>query len=177
MDARTRLTPPELRYDASTITLHWITALLIVLMWLGGQTIDLLGKDWAKDLRSLHICMGLLLAVVLGVRVCWRLTKGRTLPNATGLMHTIARVTHYLLYLAAGGTVALGVITAWLRGDEVFALFSFPGGLTTLGHTVRGYHSLAANAILILAGAHAAAALFHHYVLRDDILRRMLPRI
>jgi cytochrome b561 len=42
-------------------------------------------------------------------------------------------------------------------------------------HRIGGYHALAANALAILAGLHAAAALFHHYVMRDDILRRMLP--
>ena len=40
---------------------------------------------------------------------------------------------------------------------------------------IHGWHELAANAILIVAGLHAAAALFHHYILRDATLRRMLP--
>lgn len=177
MDTERRLTLPQLRYDTATMILHWTTALLIVLMWLSGQTIGSLGKAWSPDLRSLHICAGLALAAVLAVRVLWRLTNGRSLPDADhGLMQTLARVTHYLLYLLAGGVVALGVATAWLRGDDVFALLRFPGGDRTLAHMVRGYHSVAANAILILAGAHAAAALFHHYALRDGVLRRMLPR-
>ena len=40
---------------------------------------------------------------------------------------------------------------------------------------IHGWHALAANAILIVAGLHAAAALFHHFILRDATLRRMLP--
>jgi cytochrome b561 len=151
-------------------------ALLVGLLWVGGQTIDALGKNAASTLRSVHISLGFTLAVVLAVRVLWRLTSGRSLPGADiGLLHQIARVTHYLLYLVAGTTVALGVTAAWLRGDAVFGLFAFPGGERELGHTVRGFHALAANAMLILAGLHAAAALFHHYVLRDSVLRRMLP--
>jgi cytochrome b561 len=42
-------------------------------------------------------------------------------------------------------------------------------------HLIGGWHALAANAILVVAGVHAAAALFHHYILRDPTLRRMLP--
>jgi cytochrome b561 len=44
-----------------------------------------------------------------------------------------------------------------------------------LGHDLQSWHATAANAILVLAGIHAAAALFHHYVWRDGVLRRMLP--
>jgi cytochrome b561 len=169
--------PAQLRYDANTIALHWVTAVLVVLMWVSGQTIDWLGHDWSQLLRSIHICIGLTLAVVLGVRLVWRVTSGRSLPDADpGLMQTVARMTHYLLYVVACGTVALGVTSAWVRGDTVFGLVSFPGGWSRpTAHDVLDYHSLAANAILIVAGCHAAAALFHHYVLRDGVLRRMLP--
>ena len=45
----------------------------------------------------------------------------------------------------------------------------------SLRHLVGDWHALAANAILIVAGVHGAAALFHHFVLRDATLRRMLP--
>jgi cytochrome b561 len=40
---------------------------------------------------------------------------------------------------------------------------------------IGGWHALAANTVVIIAGVHAAAALFHHYILRDATLRRMLP--
>jgi cytochrome b561 len=46
-----------------------------------------------------------------------------------------------------------------------------------LRHLIGDWHALAANAILILAGVHAAAALFHHFILRDGVLRRMLPMV
>lgn len=167
--------PP--RYDAITIMLHWLTAVFFGLLWAGGQTIDALGSEWTPLLRSVHICLGVFLTVVLATRVLWHVTSGRRLSTADhGLQHQIARVTHYVLYLLAGVTVALGVTTAWLHGDAVFGLFAFPGGVRELGHTVHGFHALAANAVLILAGLHAAAALFHNYVLRDRVMQRMLFR-
>jgi cytochrome b561 len=43
------------------------------------------------------------------------------------------------------------------------------------GHWIGGYHALAANTVLILAGLHAVVALSHHYIMRDDVLARMAP--
>ncbi|MBN9507830.1 MAG: cytochrome b/b6 domain-containing protein [Alphaproteobacteria bacterium] len=170
------MTQDHVHYDRSTIVLHWLTALLVTLLWLGGQTIDVLGRDVAVSLRSLHITLGITLAVVLAIRVSWRLSRGRSLPDAeSGVLQAAARVTHYVLYLAAGATIALGLTAAYFRGDVVFGLLAFPGGARDLGRTIKGYHALAANFVLILAGLHAAAALFHHYVLRDGVLRRMFP--
>ena len=48
-------------------------------------------------------------------------------------------------------------------------------GDRALVHQIGDWHALAANALLIVAGVHAAAALFHHYILHDETLRRMLP--
>jgi len=45
-----------------------------------------------------------------------------------------------------------------------------------LRHSIGKLHETVANAILLVAALHAAAALFHHYVLRDSTLRHMLPR-
>jgi len=42
-------------------------------------------------------------------------------------------------------------------------------------HLVGSWHVLAANMVLIVASVHAAAALLHHYILRDETLQRMLP--
>ncbi len=164
------------RYDDRSIALHWITATLIALLWLGGQTVDSLGHATVPLLRSLHISLGLLLAVVLTLRVLWRLTSGRRLPGA-GLAHRVAQAGHGLLYLLAGTAVGLGLATAWFRGYAVFGLFAFPGNDRTFAHTLRGLHELAANAILLIALGHAAVALGHHYLLRDGVLRRMLPQL
>jgi cytochrome b561 len=67
-----------------------------------------------------------------------------------------------------------------MQGDSIWNLFTVPaydpGNVRALSRWMRGWHGTAANTILIIAGLHAAAALFHHYLLRDDVLRRMLPR-
>jgi cytochrome b561 len=162
------------RYDRTTIVLHWATALLIGLLWGGAQIIDAFGQAMEPTLRSLHVTLGLTLAAVLLARIAWRVTAGRSLPADDGVMGLAARAAHYLLYILASATVALGITYAWLRGTVVWGL-AFPGGHKELAHGIREFHELGANAVLLLAGAHAFAALFHHYVLRDGVLRRMLP--
>lgn len=182
MDAGpTVIAAKQLRYDTNTIMLHWLTAGLIVILWLSGQLTDIFGHGEPVIYTvSFHATLGVALGLVLVVRVIWRLTNGRSLPGAnSGLLEIAARATHYALYLLIGGTVLLGLLTVWARGQNVWGWFTLPMLDPTndgLRHQLRGLHGLAANVIGILAGLHAAAALFHHYVLRDGVLRRMLPR-
>jgi cytochrome b561 len=64
------------------------------------------------------------------------------------------------------------------RGDNLFGLVQVPAfdpGNRALRRAAAGWHELAANWLLILAGLHALVALAHHYIRRDGVLRRMLP--
>ena len=94
------------------------------------------------------------------------------------MLLAIARVTHWLLYALLVVAVGFGIANVWVRGDSIFNLFRIPPydpGNRALMHLIGDRHALFANAVLIVAGVHAAAALFHHYILRDATLRRMLP--
>ena len=168
------------RYDTPTIALHWATALLVALLWAIGETIDFAPKGPLRlDYIALHIVLGALLGLVLLGRLAWRHTRGARLPvEGPRLLALAAQAVHWLLYLLVAGTVALGLATAWVQGRSVFGLFSLPSfapGDRALAHQIFSLHSLGATAVLILAGLHAAAALAHHYAMRDDTLRRMLP--
>jgi cytochrome b561 len=168
-------------YDRRTIALHWLTAALVVSLWLLGQTIDWFPKGSPRALaRSTHIALGLALAVVLIRRIWWRLGGGVHLPQVgSGILGTIASLTHKILYLLLVGTVLLGIANAWIRGDTLFMVVKIPAldpGNTALRKFVEDSHSWAALVLLIAAGLHAAAGLLHHLVLKDGILRRMLPQ-
>ena len=170
-----------LRHDRTTIVLHWTTAMLVVVLWTIGQTIDVFPNGPLRiDYRSVHIVCGVALGVVLVARLTWRLTRRESLPPIDhGVLLFIARATHWLLYALLVTAVGLGVAYLWVRGDSIFNLFAVPAydpvNQRALSHQVGGWHALAANTILIVAGLHAAAALVHHFVLRDATLRRMLP--
>lgn len=169
-----------MRYDGKTIVLHWLTAGLVVSLWVIAKVIDDFASGWPRvTVRSVHITLGVCLAVVLVVRLAWRFGGGVKLPAAeAGVAGLLARAVHGVLYLLVIAVVLGGVANVWVRGDSIFGLFQVPAfapGDRALRRLVGGWHELGANAILILAGLHAAAALVHHYVRRDGVLRRMLP--
>lgn len=169
-----------LRYDPTTIALHWVTAVLVVSLWIIGQTVDFPPTPALRvDYRSLHIVFGVTLGIILLARLAWRLTRRDAPPPIDqGLLLVIARLTHWGLYVLLVLAVGLGIATTWTRGDSIFGLFSIPAfdpGNRALMRQIHGWHALAANTLLIVAGLHAAAALFHHFIMRDATLRRMLP--
>jgi cytochrome b561 len=165
-------------YDRTTISLHWITTGLVVVLWIIGQT-----ADWFPDgplntdYWSIHVVFGFALAIVIAGRIIWRNSGGRRLPAAdTGVLHVVATATHYGLYLLLLAVVALGIINAFVRGYNLFDLVSLPQvGDRAMRKPITHWHGFAANLLLGLAGLHAAAALFHQYIIRDSVLARMLP--
>lgn len=171
---------PAVSYDGVSIALHWLTAGLVVTLWTLGQTIDFFPKGAPKiDARSTHFVLGATLGIVLLIRVTWRASAGRRLPRAhPGWIGVSAKLVHYGLYLLLGVTVVLGIFNAWQRGDVFFNIWTIPKlvpGDVALKRILEDLHSDFADIVLIVAGLHAAAALAHHYLLRDSVLRRMLP--
>ena len=174
----TSITPP--RYDPTTIALHWATATLVAVLWLIGQTADWLpDHGWANTgLWSTHVALGFVLAAVLVWRIVWRWDAGRKLPPAdAGVLHLLAKAMHVGLYLMLVGVAALGIANAGVRGYSLYGLFHLPQlGDRAWRRPLTQWHGLAANVTLTLAGFHATAALVHHYVVRDRLIARMLPR-
>ena len=167
-------------YDRHTIVLHWLTAALVLLLWGSAQIIDYFAKGAPRwNMLGVHMTLGLILAVVLLRRVFWRLTAGTQLaPADKGWLGRLALSTHFLLYGLLIAQVLLGLANAWVRGDHVYTWFVIPAFSPLdrpLRQTVGDLHGMVADAILIIAGLHALAGLYHHYIVRDGVLRRMWP--
>lgn len=167
------------RYDRTTIVLHWLTALLVLVIFALAILWDFLPHDARKQMQSLHISLGLLLAAVLVLRLAWRATRGRRLPMAVaGLQGKAAKAMHYLLYLLLAVQVVLGIAWRWAQAEsfQFFGLFPLRFAAVRngpLAHTFGNLHDIIGWTIVILAGLHAAVALVHHYVLKDGVLQRM----
>ncbi len=169
------------RYDTTTILLHWITAILVVIQRLGAQTIDWFPRGHLRiDARSMHITGGLLLTAILIARLIWRATRGRRLPAAdAGILHFAAKATHWGLYALLIAMVLAGITLTVVRGDSLFNLVSIPSptpGNKDLAEQIQDIHGTIGWIILAVAGVHAAAALAHRYLWHDGVLVRMLPR-
>jgi len=166
-------------YDQKTIDYHWLSAVLVIGLWLLGQTIDWFPKDSPRIMaRSMHIAFGLLLAFVVIRRIWWRSTQGIKLPKVPGILGRLAGTVHYILYLLLISVLTIGIAAVWIRGDNIFNLFQIPAFDPT-NKALRGkvveLHGLFANYLIILAMTHALAALWHQWILKDNLINRMWP--
>ena len=168
-------------HDRRTIRLHWVTAALVAALWSLAQIID----DFPKGLprvsaRSTHILLGVLLAIVVVQRIRWRMQIARSLPLPGPLwLSALAKAAHRLLYIGLVAVIVLGLVNAWTRGDSLYGLVSIPKllpGQPQLKPMVELLHKYLANALVIVATLHALAALGHHFLLKDNVLRRMIGR-
>jgi len=168
------------RYDKRSVAYHWISAALILTLWLLGQNIDWFSRgDPRVYARSMHILLGVILGLIIALRLMWRRTGGAQLPPASaGLQGRLAIGVHHLLYALVTAIVLVGLACVWIRGDNIFNLFKLPvfdPSNPELRHTAVGLHGLLANILLALSACHAAAALWHHLIVKDKVLARMLP--
>jgi len=169
-------------YDNVSISLHWSTALLVIVQFALGQTWDWFAKPTRQVMESTHVSLGMLLAAVIVARLIWRLMPGHEVTEITsGWIRTASRSVHLLLYALLIGEVVLGFGWRWAQGHSVdfFGLFAIPGPYGQLDRPARGLlkelHEWGAWIIISVAGVHALGALYHHYVLKDRVLARMLP--
>jgi len=115
------------------------------------------------------------------LRIIWRAGPGRRLPpTASGITQTASELVHYALYGLLVSVVVLGFCFRWSQHVTLsfFGWLIIPAPFAfsqQQGHTIGDLHYWAATAVVALACGHASAALFHHYVLHDGILRRMWP--
>lgn len=169
-------------YDNVAISLHWVTALLVLFQFVSAETWDWLSKPARETMQSLHISFGVLLTLVIIARVVWRLIPGHQRPSiVSGWVEIASKCVHYLLYLLLVTQAGLGFAFRWAQGHAVsfFGMAGIPGPFGALDkagrHTIHNLHDKVGWAIIIIAFGHALAALYHHYRLHDRVLGRMLP--
>ena len=171
------------RFGWISILLHWLVAAMVVgLFALGLWMTGLSYYDpWYRQAPDLHKGIGVLLFLLLAFRLVWRSINGRPGPVAGSgrLEHRLAVVAHGALYALMILVMISGYLisTADGRGIDVFGLFSVPAtiqgveGQEDMAGTV---HLALAIGLVGLAGLHALAALKHHFLDRDETLKRML---
>lgn len=169
-------------YDNVAVTLHWLTALLVVVQFGLAITWDYFSHETSEAMEGVHISLGVLLTAIIIARIAWRLIPGHQVPSSqVGWVRLASKGVHYLLYALLVAQASLGFAFRWAQGHSVrfFGLFAIPGPFGQLEkatrHTLHGLHEKIGWAIVIIALGHALAALYHHYVVKDRVLQRMLP--
>lgn len=168
-------------YDNVAITLHWLTALLVLIQFGLAETWDWFSRDTRENMQSIHVSFGILLTLVVVTRLIWRWIPGHQRASLeSGWMLVASKVVHYLLYLLLVAQAGLGWVMGWSAGHPIHLFgFPIPGPFAALArpfrHEIREIHSTVGWVIVSLAFGHAVAALYHHYRLRDRVLGRMFP--
>lgn len=161
--------------------LHWLSAVLVLVAYLTsglaeeGEHGEAAGINW-------HVAAGLALLLMFLPRLLARLLPqpGPLLPPPprwTLLPHKL--VTAALLLFVVVQPV-LGVLSVWAEGEALaipFTPWLLPPMLTldeSAGEALEEAHEVVGNAFYAVIAAHALAALWHQFVRRDGLLRRML---
>ena len=169
----------DMSYDGTTIALHWLMAgLVLVLCLIGTFLEDLVPKGSLRSgVWSAHFVLGFAFAGVIVALPIWRHTRGRRLAvEDPGALHVLAKATHATLYLLLLAIVGLGIANAFVRGVALVGPLALPPlGDPEWRRPLTQWHGFAANVLMAVAAFHAAAALVHHYLWHDAVLRRILP--
>jgi cytochrome b561 len=171
---------PVVVYDKTTIYLHWLTVILVIVLWVIGMVGDWFPRGPQRTaVWSVHVALGFAASVVVLARIAWRMIFGRSLPPANaGILHAASEAVHYLLLVLLVAVLATGVVNASYRGFNVFGVWQVPQfgmGDRATRRSINEWHELAAHGTMVLAAVHAAAALLHQYVWRDRLIDRMWP--
>jgi cytochrome b561 len=170
-------------YDRFTRALHWSAAALIVLAWVLMEWKDIFpkGSEGRRVLALLHYDAGLLALALLVPRLPWRWLHPVAELNAALWMKRTAAATKAALYVLLLVVPLSGLATLQAKGEAVaFLGVPLPDLFSVLApwrKAIKEVHETLSNTLLVLAAAHAAAALWHHFVLRDATLARMLGRL
>jgi len=169
------------RYSSASIAMHWLMVLAFVCIYVVVNLIDLYPEGSASQgfMKSLHISLGLLVFALVWLRLVFRI-MGNTppvIPAPPAWQQKLARLLHAALYLLMVAMPLLGWAARSASGEPVaffgLALPALVGANEALGERILEIHETFGIVGYFLIGAHALAALFHHYVLKDNTLRRM----
>lgn len=173
-------TPPA-RYSSASIAMHWAMVLVFVAVYVLINVAEGFEKGSAERqmARDWHATFGLLVFALVWLRMVLRVL-GSTPPiepTPAVWLEKLAKLGHLALYALMIGLPLLGWLLLSARGKPIpFFGLELPALMAPdneLGRTIKEIHEFGGNLGYFLIGGHAIAALFHHYVLKDNTLRRM----
>ena len=169
-------------YRTTAKVFHWLVVALLIVQYPLGKLMPHIHRGMTPgDAMTFHISFGITILAVMVLRLFWRITHpvapARSLPAWQQL---VSEAVHWLLYVLVFATTMTGWIFASERGWSIslFSAVPFPllpteGSL--LANAIGKWHGTMEWALLLVIGAHVAAAIAHTFIFRDQIMRRMLP--
>jgi len=172
------------RYGAASIFFHWLMVVLIVAVYAAMDLKSLTPKGSAgrANMATWHYLLGLSVFLIVWLRLAasWIGVTPAIDPPPPAWQDRLAGLVHVLLYAFMIVMPLLGWLTVSAKGESVgllgFTLPPLTAKNDAFAKTVKDVHESLATVGYFIIGLHALAALFHHYVVRDNTLLRMWPR-
>lgn len=174
--------PQLTRYNTAMVVLHWLLAVFILgALFMGLVVLDGMDNNHPRKilLLKLHIVAGVAILFFTLLRLVLRVytRQPEPAPNLGAVQEKISKGVHHLLYLLTILTALSGMALAY-AADLPGILLDQAGALPQNYDRFPAHeaHQVFANLLLLTIALHAAAALYHHFVLQDGLLSRMSIR-
>ena len=171
-------------YPATSKLLHWLVAACVLITAPVAIAMTRIGEGPTRDvLYNLHKSLGVLILILMILRLLNRLVAGALAPEAeiAPWQKAVSSIVHTSLYVLLLAMPVVGYIanSAYGATTPFFGLFEVPG-ITgkneELATRLFTLHRWVGWLVILLALTHVSAALYHHFIRRDAVLKRMLPR-
>lgn len=167
------------QYSKRTAIIHWLIFVLIIAAFFLGHELDE-SKDAALKLKMYpaHLLIGNAVLLLVLLRIYFRKKDGEPAPaNANPLLNKIAAATHVLMNISVIALVISGMATVATSG----LINALKAGNPTLipdfdKVDAKEFHELFLGVTLLLVAFHIAAALYHQFIVKDNLLRRIMIR-
>lgn len=179
----TSITPVS-RFSPLTVFLHWASVLLLLTAFaLASMHLWWEDSPWDSRVLDTHRQIGLLVLLLTLCRwgLRWRSRSSEVGYGSSPLLNFLAALSHWLMYGLLFSLPLLGWAMTNAQGHllEVGGLVRLPVWVPVdpdWADTLQEWHAWAAWGLLSIVCVHVIAALWHHFVWRDDVLTAMLPR-
>ncbi|MBY6062739.1 cytochrome b [Pseudidiomarina sediminum] len=166
------------RYGSVSKFFHWVMATLLA--WQFLKFFDRIsdGEHWVgENLVPYHVSIGTVLLLLVVLRLVWSIRQSKQRPEPENASRVLVKAGHGLLYLSMLLMPISGIMYLVGKGYglKVFGMQLIARGeemqwMADLGH----YHSPIAWVMLVLVAGHIVMGLVHHFIKKDNTLKRML---
>ena len=160
---------------------HWLMAILICLDLFVAQKFGRVMEDWDRlESRSDHASLGTIVTILFVLRIFLRIRYGAAaLPSGMPPWQVqAAKFGHFALYFFTAFLIVSGITTAMNASSPIVLFAQIDISLGSTGEELfqrfRPFHEFATNALIVLIVVHVLAALYHHFIAKDDSSSKML---
>lgn len=170
-------------YGSIAKIIHWVVAFAVISMIVLGFTMDTFQEPLKSTLYGYHEEFGLTIMAIMLFRVYWRIVNLQpTLPESTPhWQYPLVKLAHFVLYIALFVMIASGWAKSTASGyiPNFYGLFELPMPFIYQNQAIvavaKVVHLATAWVIISMVSLHTLAALYHHFIYKDNVLIRMLP--